>query len=182
MQHSKTACHSFLIGRVRIVVIFLAVLLHAFLYVHFVCQILWLSLDSNRLAIPLEMAPKLKAVAPRAKKAAKAKAPQQIRVRSAGTKSKAKEVYADIAAVAGMSAGQVKSVFDAVRQVALRELRAAEVFVLPNLVTLRLLHKRAADAKVKSMFGKEVHIAAKPARTQVKASALKHMQDIIAEE
>ena len=57
MQHSKTACHSFLIGRVRIVVIVLAVLLHAFLYVHFVCQILWLSLDFNRLAVPLEMAP-----------------------------------------------------------------------------------------------------------------------------
>ena len=132
---------------------------------------------------PKVKAPKTPTAADTKAKASKVDAVQkQIRVRSAKTKAKAKEMQADIAAAAGVSAGQVKSVLDAIRQVALRELRVTGVFMFPNLVMLRLLHKQAADAKVKNMFGKEVQIPAKPARTQVKALVLKHMHDAMAEE
>ena len=114
-------------------------------------------------------------------KTSKAEA-KQIRSRSATTKAKAKEIYTDIATNACVSVSQVKEVFDAVRQVLLRELRAKGACMLPNLVLFRLSRKPAADAKVKNMFGKEVHIPAKPARTQVKAYVLKHMLDAMVEE
>ena len=134
------------------------------------------------------MAPKAKgskkptaAVAATKPKTSKAEA-KQVRVRSATTKAKAKEIYADIATKACLSVSQVKEVFGAVRQVVLHEMRATGVCMLPNLVLFRLVRKQAADAKVKNMFGKEVHIPAKPARTQVKASVLKHVLDVMAEE
>ena len=116
-------------------------------------------------------------MAPKAKATAKAAATKQPRVRDAASKTKAREIYADVAAASGVTIGQAKSVLDALRQAASRELGAKGAFVIPNLVLLKLLHKKPADAKVKAMFGKEVHIAARPATIQVKAMAPKHMQD-----
>ena len=115
---------------------------------------------------------------PKVKAKAMAKAvaaPKQPQARN--SQIKARRLYADVAALAGVTADQARCVLDATHHIASRELRVKAVFVIPNLVKLRLWHKQATDAKVKVMFGKEVHIAARPARTQVKASVLKHMQD-----
>merc|ERR1719337_771084 len=63
----------------------------------------------------------------------------------------------------------VKGVFAALQTLAYAEVKKTEKFVIPHLVMLKLKHKPATKAGVKTMFGKEVKVAAKPAKKVVKA-------------
>jgi len=73
-----------------------------------------------------------------------------------------------------------KAVLDDICQIAIRELRKTGTFKLPALMSFRSLHKAASPAKAKNMFGKEVQIAATPARTMVKATAVQQLHDALA--
>jgi nucleoid DNA-binding protein len=114
-------------------------------------------------------------------KASRAAPPPPAPEQKRESKARAAHVYADIADVAGVSAKDTKSVLDGIRQVAIRELRRSGTFKLAAFVSLKLLRKAASPAKTKSMFGKEVRIDAKPARTLVKATAVKQLRDALAE-
>lgn len=108
-----------------------------------------------------------------------AQSPRASKPRGA-PKTPAKQVYGDISEEAGVRVKDTKAVLDAIRQIAIRELRRTGTFKLPALVSLRSLHKAASPAKVKSMFGKDVLIAAKPARMMVKATVLQQLRDALA--
>ena len=109
------------------------------------------------------------------------KAKAALRALNTRSKAKARCVYQGIAKIAGLTEAKTKSVLDAIPQSARQELRKSGVFIIPNLVMLRVLRKGATVSKIKSMFGKDVHIAAKPVRNQLKATVLKHMRDSVGE-
>merc|ERR1719310_2663159 len=54
-----------------------------------------------------------------------------------------------------------------------------EKFVIPQLVMLKLKHKKATKAGMREMFGKMVKVAAKPAKKIVKAFPAKPLKDSI---
>merc|ERR1712093_871423 len=73
----------------------------------------------------------------------------------------------------------VKAVFGALVSIANVEVKKTEKFAIPHLVTLKLKHKPATKAGKRMMFGKEVKVAAKPARKIVKAFPAKALKDSI---
>merc|ERR1719484_476756 len=73
----------------------------------------------------------------------------------------------------------VKSVFSELQTIAYNEVAKTEKFVIPQLVMLKLKHKPATKAGMKTMFGKEVKVAAKPAKKVVKAFPAKALKDSI---
>ena len=73
----------------------------------------------------------------------------------------------------------VKAVFGALVEIANAEVKKTEKFAIPHLVTLKLKHKPATKAGKRMMFGKEVKVAAKPARKIVKAFPAKALKDSI---
>merc|ERR1719258_530975 len=70
----------------------------------------------------------------------------------------------------------VKGVMSALQTVAYAEVKRTEKFVIPQLVMLKLRHKPATKAGMKTMFGKEVKVAAKPAKKVVKAFPAKALK------
>merc|ERR1719359_2464387 len=79
------------------------------------------------------------------------------------------EIVKTIAEKTGLKPKEVKGVFDELQTVAYAEVAKTEKFTIPQLVTLKLRHKKATKAGVRTMFGKEVKVAAKPAKKVVKA-------------
>merc|ERR1711977_387667 len=73
----------------------------------------------------------------------------------------------------------VKSVFAELQTIAYKEVAKTEKFVIPQLVMLKLKQKPATKAGKRMMFGKEVKVAAKPAKKVVKAFAAKALKDSI---
>ena len=53
------------------------------------------------------------------------------------------------------------------------------VFRISALATFKVLHKKASPANVKQMFGRDVQVAAKPARSVVKATPVKQLSDAV---
>merc|ERR1712157_287787 len=67
-------------------------------------------------------------------------------------------------------------IIDALAEMAAKQVKSAGKFVVPGLVMIKTRKKPATKAGKRLMFGKEVVVAAKPAKTVVKAfpvSALK---------
>merc|ERR1719291_1594393 len=67
-------------------------------------------------------------------------------------------------------------IIDALADMAAKEVKSVGKFVIPGLVMIKTRKKPATKAGKRLMFGKEVTVAAKPAKTVVKAfpvSALK---------
>merc|ERR1712167_219360 len=84
-----------------------------------------------------------------------------------------------IAEKTGLKAKEVKGVFSELQTIAYAEVSKTEKFVIPQLVMLKLKHKPATKAGVRTMFGKEVKVAAKPAKRIVKAFPAKPLKDSI---
>merc|ERR1719463_768509 len=84
-----------------------------------------------------------------------------------------------IAEKTGLKSKVVKDVFSELQTIAYAEVAKTEKFVIPQLVMLKLKHKPATKAGVKTMFGKEVKVAAKPAKKVVKAFPAKALKDSI---
>merc|ERR1719450_1993419 len=81
-----------------------------------------------------------------------------------------------IAAEADLKKGECSKVLSSLVDIATKEVKKTGKFVLPGLCMIKTRTKPATKAGTRTMFGKEVKVAAKPARTVVKAfpvSALK---------
>merc|ERR1719454_224897 len=88
-------------------------------------------------------------------------------------------ITATIAEKTSLAPKDVKSVLDALKDVAYKEVAKTEKFTIPQLVMLKLKHKPARKAGKKVMFGKEVKVKAKKASKVVKAFAAKSLKDSI---
>merc|ERR1711977_631247 len=89
------------------------------------------------------------------------------------------DIQKAIAAKTGLKPKDVKGVFSELQTIAYKEVAKTEKFVIPQLVMLKLKQKPATKAGKRMMFGKEVKVAAKPAKKVVKAFAAKALKDSI---
>jgi hypothetical protein len=92
-------------------------------------------------------------------------------------------VYKELAARAGLEAGQVSAVFEALEGLIKRELgkKGPGLFVLPNLVKLKRVKRPATKAgKRPNPFkpGEMMDVKARPASVKVKAVTLKGLKDL----
>merc|ERR1712113_50476 len=65
--------------------------------------------------------------------------------------------------------GVVSKLFDGLAEVAAKEVKSSGVFTIPGVARIKTRNKPATKAGKKMMFGKEVVVKAKPAKTVVKA-------------
>merc|ERR1712100_572818 len=111
-----------------------------------------------------------------AAKTMKAMKPMKAKPRAAGA-ALGKGAIADALATAcEMKKAECSKIIDALADVGATQVKSAGKFVLPGLIMIKTRKKPATKAGKRLMFGKEVAVSAKPARTVVKAfpvSALK---------
>merc|ERR1712118_378532 len=89
------------------------------------------------------------------------------------------DIVKTISEKTGLKSKEIKGVFSELQTIAYKEVAKTEKFVIPQLVMLKLKHKPATRAGKRVMFGKEVKVAAKPARKIVKAFPAKSLKDSI---
>ena len=92
------------------------------------------------------------------------------------------ELMSELAAKSGLTKSQVVGVFDALLTVASKEAKAMHPLTIPGIVKLRPVHKAAVPAHMgRNPFTKEaIQIKAKPAKTDVRARAIKSFKDTVA--
>merc|ERR1719409_2609871 len=81
-----------------------------------------------------------------------------------------------LASACEMKKSECSKVLDALAELGGAQVKSAGKFVIPGLVMVKTKRKKATKAGKRLMFGKEVKVSAKPAKTVVKAfpvSALK---------
>ena len=93
-------------------------------------------------------------------------------------------VYRELAGRAGLEAGQVSALFEALEGLVKQELgkKGPGLFVIPNLVKLKRVKRPATRAgKRPNPFkpGEMMEVKAKPARNSVKILALKSLKDMV---
>jgi nucleoid DNA-binding protein len=93
------------------------------------------------------------------------------------------EVFKELASKTGLQAKQVSAVFDALQDLIKTQLgkKGPGLFVIPNLIKLKVQHKPAQPATRKpNPFkpGEMMEVKAKPASKKVKPIALKGLKDI----
>merc|ERR1712232_836193 len=105
------------------------------------------------------------------------KAMKSMKAMKAGTRSLSKGGIANaLAAATELKKSECFKVLDALASIGSNQVKSAGKFVIPGLVMVKTRRKPATKAGKRLMFGKEVKVAAKPAKTVVKAfpvSALK---------
>merc|ERR1719386_661124 len=69
----------------------------------------------------------------------------------------------------GLKTGDCSKVMSSLVDIATKEVKKIGVFTIPGLCRIKTRTKPATKAGVKVMFGKEVKVKAKPAKTVVKA-------------
>merc|ERR1712039_329389 len=74
-----------------------------------------------------------------------------------------------VAGEAGLKRAQAVKILDNIAAIGTAEVKKAGKFVVPGLVMIKTKKKPATKAGKKMMFGKEVVVKAKPAKTVVKA-------------
>ena len=90
-------------------------------------------------------------------------------------------LYKNIAVGTELSLKEVRAVFSELKIIASQELKRTKKFEIPSLVTVRLKHKPAMNARVKMMFGKEVTVKAKPAKDFIKCACLVELSQTMSE-
>jgi hypothetical protein len=94
------------------------------------------------------------------------------------------QVFKELADKTGLQAKQVSAVFDALEELIKEQLggkKGPGLFVIPNLIKLKMVHKPATKATTKpDPFhpGQMMNVKAKPASKKVKPIALKGLKDI----
>ena len=81
-----------------------------------------------------------------------------------------------VASMANLQTADCKKILASLASIGTREVRAGRKFTIPGLVTLKLKTTPATKAGNRLMFGRVVHVKAKPAKKVIKAyiaSALK---------
>ncbi|CAE7338381.1 HCc2 [Symbiodinium sp. CCMP2592] len=87
------------------------------------------------------------------------------------------EVANQLATSTGLKKSDVMTVLDTLADIGTKELKKAGKFTLPGLVMIKTRKKAATKAGKRMMFGKEVKVKAKPAKTVVKAFPVKAVKD-----
>jgi hypothetical protein len=92
-------------------------------------------------------------------------------------------VYKELAAKSGLEAKQVSALFDALEELIKQQLgkKGPGLFVIPNLIKLKLIKKPATKATTKAnpfKPGEMMEVKAKPASVKVKPIALKGLKDL----
>merc|ERR1712159_109443 len=88
----------------------------------------------------------------------------------AGAKAMSKGTFLKaIAEEHGLKQSECSKVFNSLVDIASKEVKKTGIFTLPGLCRIKTRTKPATKAGVKVMFGKEVKVKAKPAKTVVKA-------------
>merc|ERR1712013_180778 len=88
----------------------------------------------------------------------------------AGTGALSKGGVADALATASeLKKSECSKIMGALAELASKQVKSVGKFVVPGLVMIKTRKKPATKAGTRVMFGKEVKVAAKPAKTVVKA-------------
>merc|ERR1711982_42608 len=69
----------------------------------------------------------------------------------------------------GLRTKECAQVINSMVEIATKEVKKSGVFTIPGLCRIKTRVKPATKAGVRNIFGKEVRVAAKPAKTVVKA-------------
>merc|ERR1719331_152240 len=77
-----------------------------------------------------------------------------------------------IASAAGLNKSVCSKLIDALADIGAKEVKSTGIFTVPGLCRIKTRRKPATKAGKRVMFGKEVKVAAKPAKTVVKAFAV----------
>merc|ERR1712006_53950 len=78
----------------------------------------------------------------------------------------------DIATEHGLKTKEVNQVFESLAALGTKEVKKNGIFTVPGLCRIKTKTKKATKAGKRMMFGQEVKVKAKPARTVVKAFAV----------
>merc|ERR1719214_197929 len=78
------------------------------------------------------------------------------------------EIFGAIEASSGVKKKEVKAVFESLGTMIPAQLKSTGKFTIPGITMIKLKKKAATKATTRLMFGKEVFVKAKPARTLVK--------------
>ena len=80
------------------------------------------------------------------------------------------QFYAQVAKTLNnkISNKDARKVIDGVKNVIVQELNSKGSVKVPNIATFRLKTKPAREAGIRKVFGKEVHLAAKPATSKLR--------------
>merc|ERR1719409_1248895 len=100
------------------------------------------------------------------------KAPKAMKARSGSGKAMTKSALsAAIAEEHELKAKVCRELLDSFVAIAAAEVKKNGIFTVPNLFRIKTRVKPATKAGTRVMFGKEMKVAAKPAKTVVKAFA-----------
>merc|ERR1712178_35500 len=95
---------------------------------------------------------------------------KSMKAMKAGAKALTKSALAkSIAEEHGLEQKQISEIVDSLAAIATKEVKSAGKFVIPGVCMLKTRTKPATKAGKKVMFGKEVIVKSKPAKTIVKA-------------
>ena len=91
-------------------------------------------------------------------------------MKAAGVRAMSKSGMADgIASTLSLKRRDVTKVMGALAELGSKEVKSVGKFTIPGLCIIKTRKKPATKAGTRVMFGKEVKVAAKPAKTVVKA-------------
>merc|ERR1719407_403188 len=97
-----------------------------------------------------------------------------------GVQAMPKSAVADaMAAACETKRGEMSKVLEALAEIITKEVKSTGKFTLPGVCMVKTRHKPAQKAGKRMAFGKEVKVKAKPARTIVKAFAVKALKDSV---
>ncbi len=132
---------------------------------------------------PVKKAPAKKKAAPKKSPVAKKTAPAPKRKPGIGKKMTKTQILNEVSENTGLSRAQVGSVMDELESVIERHIRkrAAGEFTLPGLLKIKAAKRPATKKRMgrNPATGEEIVIAAKPATTRVRVTALKKLKDMI---
>lgn len=102
--------------------------------------------------------------------------------KKAGSISKSALVNAVVEAAADVNRKQVKSVLDAISDIAYQELRKNGIFTMPGFAKFRVVKKPATKARqgINPFTKAPTTFAAKPASKSVRARPIKSIKDAVA--
>merc|ERR1712232_15095 len=97
-----------------------------------------------------------------------------------GVKAMPKSGIADaLAEACDSKRSEMAKVLEALTEVATKEVKSTGKFTIPGVCMIKTRHKPATKAGKRMAFGKEVKVKAKPARTVVKAFAVKALKSVV---
>merc|ERR1712151_1473953 len=99
----------------------------------------------------------------------KAMKAMKAKPRAAGTALTKTGIAEALATASEVKRSDCAKIIDALAEMAGKQVKAVGKFVVPGLVMIKTRKKPATKAGKRLMFGKEVVVAAKPAKTVVKA-------------